>query len=769
MRRAPRRNNTPNIFNETEYSMSSIFCSRESNQAYTEHAEHESEDYVSLRSFNKSQIETEKAEKKYNTFQSSGKRSISIQNFCIQCEKYAGIIEKLTFQKKKAEDKVLNTEKHLKQYDDLLFMKQKRLEEQQRTLHSELDSLAKEKQRYLDMRQEIEEEQERIKHESEAIEYERNELESQFELINQQKREIQLLIEEYEEKKFEIKMLNETNKAFSLDYQETVLISRENEIQQLLEETYISKIESDEKSHNKISKIQNSLEEKHLKLKKRKFELKRYEEALLQAKDKMIAEHRVNSQKLKHELNLVKVSAKKLEIERKELADFKDSLIRDKEDLERVRAIEHLKENQIFPSDDSQSCSDIKSHVNRDRRKPSSTTVELDTTKQEQVIFNSDKALIQQSQDDYLLKNQLNEYREANKALRLQFESIGIEYKKLEDESKRNIKVMKYKLEESEKIILALQGKVQRLENEPETRIIKDAARERIGSNISNEICSLAQHSLDKDNASMEEDKSNMQLERIEEMDKDLCILEALNNMLQNHCDEQNSKIFDLKRSESILKMKVLELENIINIEGEKLKSELEMSIRRSNRHETSNLTLTEKINRLETENYDYFNQCQELSMEKEKFLKISESLHNRLCEIDVSPMSSDSQRTNNSFSIKIRDMQEELESKLRDLVIREEKLSIFERNLNQERTSVEQAAEYIKTINEELIIQRASMSEQVENITKERIKIANLLKMQDEKSQMLSLKEQELVQLMQKLDEREKLILIKDSVSVKS
>ena len=149
------------------------------------------------------------------------------------------------------------------------------------------------------------------------------------------------------------------------------------------------------------------------------------------------------------------------------------------------------------------------------------------------------------------------------------------------------------------------------------------------------------------------------------------------------------------------------------------------------------------------------------MKSEKEKFRKISESLHNHLNQIE----SSDSENSSQSGDSQVMDLKTELEEKLSQVKKKEAELQFFEERLSADREKMALSAEYIKSLTEELTSHKNQMEKELENIKNEKIKFSNINKRLEEKTQILASKEKELFNLKMKLEEREKLIHSKTTV----
>lgn len=708
------------IFSSKDSSISSIQFSKASNEASIERNEviKTNPDVFLCKRFAKSPFETEVTEKKYNYARKLQNKKDYGVDFCGKCERLMKIIGDLEGKQNSAQQKLFQTEKHLKQYDDLLKIKENRLVEQENELKAESESVKRENFKLLELKDWIEEEKEKVFQETELLINEKNDLESQFEELARKKLDLQDLIEEFEEKKAENQIFLDGKQNFSLDVQENLLISRDCEIKRLLEESYVWKIEHDDKSQLEFSR----LEGKEGKIRKKKQELKKYEKSLAQAKEKMREDQKIQIEKLVNQSNSLKFNEKKLEIEKKKIAEAWTALNLEKESFKQEKILQNA--HEASTSHHIHSLSEVKSSFQKGFSKIQQSESSKSVLKSHQTEDFTFKASPETSEKLLSLKDSLAE-------------------------SKDQIKFLESKCENLEKDLKKAQKK-----------------NKKFSDTISNQNSQIAE--LESELAKNSSEKSSPRR-------PNLTIITAKNSLNPEKSIENPAKKFEkalneqisvLKQSEVFLKLKVAELENVINVDGGKLKKELEIAIKRNNYLEGVCKELEGKIETLNLENVELLNQCEEIKLEKEKFRKFSESLHERIIEIDTSPLSSASRASNRGEFKEICELQKELQGKLVELVEREEKIAKVEGNLEKERISLVKAADYIKNINEELCEQRGNLSEQLENISKERGKLMNLYKIHDQKVEMLSTKEEELLILKQKLNEREKLLSQKQDLS---
>lgn len=100
-----------------------------------------------------------------------------------------------------------------------------------------------------------------------------------------------------------------------------------------------------------------------------------------------------------------------------------------------------------------------------------------------------------------------------------------------------------------------------------------------------------------------------------------------------------------------------------------------------------------------------------------------------------------------------------EYQEKILSLQVKEEELTNMENHLNKEREDIDATADLVKSLNEDLQAQKKVQDEEYERINKEKEKIVELLKRQEERAKTLAQKEQELMSFHERLIEMEKKI----------
>ncbi|OMJ82691.1 hypothetical protein SteCoe_16513 [Stentor coeruleus] len=267
------------------------------------------------------------------------------------------------------------------------------------------------------------------------------------------------------------------------------------------------------------------------------------------------------------------------------------------------------------------------------------------------------------------------------------------------------------------------------------------------------------------------------------------------------------------KNQNSALMLKINELQNYITRESQRYKQELEKSLELQDKREKENLQLMiqlessiktqkyqsmlekkvdiDEINEDDQDNQDLEtqnellkrsvkmleNQLSELYAnhqksrnEAEMYRTLSESLHTQLHVGDISESSdiSDSDESivkskNEKISSEIESLRTELEEKLGKLRVKEKEVKEISDKLLKERYDVKQDAEYVKKLTQELEIVKTEVHGEKELVLSEKMRIAALNKKLEEKNCMISKREQEILMFKEQLEERERLVKIKE------
>jgi FtsZ-binding cell division protein ZapB len=229
--------------------------------------------------------------------------------------------------------------------------------------------------------------------------------------------------------------------------------------------------------------------------------------------------------------------------------------------------------------------------------------------------------------------------------------------------------------------------------------------------------------------------------ERADVLEGKLKIIECSREEYENENEDLKQSLSSLKHKKRELKGKLEELQNILSIDDgsakqqiEKLTNELQKYREDRNEINKENLNLSSKVQILTLK-------CEELEQELEKSNGSATLEHNQ----------------------SVSGLLVELQVKLEKLKDKENELMLLQNQLNEERISVQSAAEFIKSINQDLAVQRQAIEEDKSNNEIQKLKIVELEKMQKDKGKMLLDKEKELNLYREKLVERENLLILKE------
>ena len=106
-----------------------------------------------------------------------------------------------------------------------------------------------------------------------------------------------------------------------------------------------------------------------------------------------------------------------------------------------------------------------------------------------------------------------------------------------------------------------------------------------------------------------------------------------------------------------------------------------------------------------------------------------------------------------------------EYQEKLFSLQNKEEELINLENTLNKERQDIDATADLVKSLNDDLLAQKKIQDEEYERINKEKERLVDMLKRQEERAKLLSLKEQDLLKFRDSLIDLEKSYVSDDNI----
>ncbi|OMJ84154.1 hypothetical protein SteCoe_14779 [Stentor coeruleus] len=274
-------------------------------------------------------------------------------------------------------------------------------------------------------------------------------------------------------------------------------------------------------------------------------------------------------------------------------------------------------------------------------------------------------------------------------------------------------------------------------------------------------------------------------------------------NKQNNEILNQAQIIATYKSQNSVLKLKVNELEKYIARESFKYQQELEKSLQLQEKREKENIQLMTQLESLiKSEKYhivikntsdleecyenemdlvtqneilkknvemlkkelkELYSNSQKSKNEAEMYRALSESLHTQLHKTDYNESSdiSDSEDlkaegVKDKISLEIDGLRDELEQQLSKLRVKEKEIKETSERLKKERVDIKNDAEYVKELTQEL-------EKEKQELMNEKIKIAGLSKKLEEKNVMITKKEEEVLLFREHIEEREKLVKIKE------
>ena len=255
---------------------------------------------------------------------------------CSACRDYVLTIEVMRKEQKVLSDKYLATERHLKQYDDLLILKENRLKQQEFTVKTEFGILEKEKEKVVIERKKIDEAKLELSKEQEYLAFQNERIDHAFKEINKKQAELESILNDIDHKKQELRIMEENQRKNIFFNKSPLLISRKNNIQQLLEELKIEKTESDlEKNFffdEKPKKVAKKLQQKKETLEKLALEL-------FEMKKKIEAENEKNEKIFELKIFEFEKTEKQLAEKEKSVEEAQQRINEELESIEELKTV----------------------------------------------------------------------------------------------------------------------------------------------------------------------------------------------------------------------------------------------------------------------------------------------------------------------------------------------------------------------------------------------------------------------------------------------
>lgn len=574
-------------------------------------------------------------------------------SFCINCLNHQKTIEELQRKQGSLSEKIVVTEKHLKQYDHLLQIKDSRLRQQESTLKTEQDLFEKEKEKLARERKRLEDDKLSLIQEKQLLMHESARIEYEFDQLSIKNDEISRLFQELELKKSEILNFEHSLSSPDKELRQSLIISRESDIQRLMDEMQSYKAESSPVISESSLDLQKSIRQKE-KNKLKKAELKQFALELMEMKEKFEAEQRQNFEEFESRMSLLSETEQRVIEERRRIEENKREL-EDKELVLMKMEKEFAEQVENFLQEREKGGKEGKEGKSLDNKS------------------------------------------ETPKRARTRFNNLKVEC--------GNCQVQAAALTDLRETLADLESKVRNCQDE----------------------------------------KNELQ-GKIEVLESRLKIVECSREEYENENEDLRHNLEFLKDKKKDLKGKLVDLQNIISCDDgtakkqmERLAQELQLIKEEKSETEKENSVLISKLQILTLK-------CEELEQELEK---------------------NASTGFNTEHNSSVSGLLIELQVKLEKLKEKESELAELQNRLNQERQANKSAAEFIKSINEDLANQRKMLEDDKLSHEQQKIKILELEKMQKDKGKMLLDKEKEMNLYREKLIERENLLILKEKRGV--
>lgn len=650
--------------------------------------------------------------------------TLASNDFCDSCIKYMRKNEDLRKQNRFISEKCIATERHLKQYDNLLQIKDSRLEQQELALKKDIEAFEIEKENFSIEKKHFEEEREDFYQNHGDFSMQTERIDEKFEELEEKKIELTDILKEIERKNYELKIREDNQALVEQEYKEKLLISREHDIQRLMDEVQRYRNEATTPVFDKSS---DDVAYRKQKLKEKKQEINLLALQLKDMRMKIEEEQKANYINFEQRMRALEESERKLAIEKENLEFTQERVAEELDSIDQLKMIlkiqtENLEKERSLLHENYEDRIRALNYNNKEpkfkikvHRKNSSLDDMHCYTEPGELTFRKNSL-----DAENLIKEYENQYKDCEARLK------EAEEKYYESESK--YAEQEGKIRDYEEKITEFEGKI------------------REG---------------DYKNKEFEGKWKKYQLE-IDFYKNQLSVIETKREEQLKLAAQLSEKISKVKGKKKSLKNRVLELEK-------SLKSPRGGMGNRSHRDEycvkcaeldkkNADLLcrisdLNEKIVLLEQRNEEIEGKNAELVYEIEKMRAESMVMEEKVftlenCTGEASP---------DVFTLKIKAISEELEGKLVQVKIKESELIDMEKYLKQEKESIESAAQFVKSINEDLNIQKQLLKEEKETFEKQKMRLVDIDRKQQERAKLLINKQDELTNLRDKLLEREK------------
>jgi hypothetical protein len=508
--------------------------------------------------------------------------------------------------------------------------------------------------------------------------------------------------------------------------------------------------------------------------------LKQYDELL------KIKEHRLKQQEntIKNDRKVLEQEKKELELERMEILRSKEGIEENsttKKGKELNRKPKHARTDSLLSQFDNLNdvekgkktkttvlisrekdiqrlITELQSQTNNITRSPSPKSAQLFKVKQAELLEKeanlkkiADKLNDLKEKMELEQKNNFLEFESRLSALKkaeskLTHEKTSFELKKSQFEQK--ILSQEQKKDPNENPFLPKSSQIQCQNKEIQVHLLSDQCSQcSIYLNqISTLETSLKSLSQPSENPTFPQIDSTSLQNQIEFLENKLKIVECSREETESQNSELKSSLFRVKSSKKALKSRISELEQILHSDSSPRKivlSELSDDYNKLWSHYDETLN----TNKILSQNLAVLTlKCEELEKEEKK--------------TDFNEKTLRSQAT---MSEEIKTVFEELQNKLEIVKNKEKELNQMREIFSSERENLALAAEYATALHKELREQKEAVEGKKEENERQRKKIMDLEAKQTKKVTLLINKENELKVLREKLEERERLLGIKE------
>lgn len=509
---------------------------------------------------------------------STEKLSANIKNFCSSCAKHLETIENLKKDQERSAEKYFMTEKHLKQYDNLLQIKDKRLQQDEATIKADFELLEKEKENLRLEQIKLENEKSEILIQKEEIRLNKLKLNEKQNSFIDKSREIEQINQVIREKDKELIKITIENEDLKRKLFEQVQINNEQVLKmKLLEPKIIVENLPD------IEKFKKKLNEKKEELKIMQIELIKLQNELQEKKNEIFQQNQNLEEiygKLENDKKIVEEAKKQVFDEYESIEELKqilkiqeDNLQRERELMqekyeEKVADVEELKqklsdnlkkiiEEKEFFTSETQEKLDLEIKLNR------LTENQLKLT-QENIEISSSNSLL--TQEISTLQSKITELEDSIKQNKKSFPLPDIPNKNIQEiinllnnELNQNINQDNF-LETIQNLIVEYKQTVDQLKLLNNSTSLNESKNEKIYQKLEKKLKKLKikENDLNELQKSLNEERKSVDLaaEYVKNINDDLSVKEKLLNHEKDEFKKKILKIVDIaKGNDEVLRI----------------------------------------------------------------------------------------------------------------------------------------------------------------------------------------------------------------------